>query len=221
MTAGDASAVTGHSTGGPGGTIAVSGHGEVQLTPDALRLELSVEVSAIGAADALTAARTTMADVRHAVSGVGVATADQQTSGFNLWQRHDRNGTPNGYQASESLALLLRDPTAVDVVLTVAGEAAGDRLRVGGVGFTVLDPGAARDDARRLALAEAERVARVYADAAGRSLGPLVSVAEGGSRIVGRRRMGNVHAESMAMDAGMEPGTQTVGVDVTAEWHLQ
>lgn len=221
MTAGDASAVTGHSTGEPGGTIAVSGHGEVQLTPDALRLELSVEVSAIGAADALTAARTTMADVRHAVSGVGVATADQQTSGFNLWQRHDRNGTPNGYQASESLALLLRDPTAVDVVLTVAGEAAGDRLRVGGVGFTVLDPGAARDDARRLALAEAERVARVYADAAGRSLGPLVSVAEGGSRIVGRRRMGNVHAESMAMDAGMEPGTQTVGVDVTAEWHLQ
>jgi len=221
VTAGDASAVTGHSTGEPGGTIAVSGHGEVQLTPDALRLELSVEVSAIGAADALTAARTTMADVRHAVSGVGVATADQQTSGFNLWQRHDRNGTPNGYQASESLALLLRDPTAVDVVLTVAGEAAGDRLRVGGVGFTVLDPGAARDDARRLALAEAERVARVYADAAGRSLGPLVSVAEGGSRIVGRRRMGNVHAESMAMDAGMEPGTQTVGVDVTAEWHLQ
>ena len=221
MTAGDASAVTGHSTGEPGGTIAVSGHGEVQLTPDALRLELSVEVSAIGAADALTAARTTMADVRHAVSGVGVATADQQTSGFNLWQRHDRNGTPNGYQASESLALLLRDPTAVDVVLTVAGEAAGDRLRVGGVGFTVLDPGAARDDARRLALAEAERVARVYADAAGRSLGPLVSVAEGGSRIVGRRRMGNVHAAAMAMDAGMEPGTQTVGVDVTAEWHLQ
>ena len=218
MTAGDASAVTGHSTGGPGGTIAVSGHGEVQLTPDALRLELSVEVSAIGAADALTAARTTMADVRHAVSGVGVATADQQTSGFNLWQRHDRNGTPDGYQASESLALLLRDPTAVDVVLTVAGEAAGDRLRVGGVGFTVLDPGAARDDARRLALAEAERVARVYADAAGRSLGPLVSLAEGGGRIVSRR---SAHLQAASMDAGMEPGTQTVGVDVTAEWHLQ
>ncbi|MEJ7725630.1 MAG: SIMPL domain-containing protein [Actinomycetes bacterium] len=218
MTAGDASAVTGHSTGEPGGTIAVSGHGEVQLTPDALRLELSVEVSAIGAADALTAARTTMADVRQAVSGVGVATADQQTSGFNLWQRHDRHGTPNGYQASESLALLLRDPTAVDVVLTVAGEAAGDRLRVGGVGFTVLDPGAARDDARRLALAEAERVARVYADAAGRSLGPLVSLAEGGGRIVGRR---SAHLQAASMDAGMEPGTQTVGVDVTAEWHLQ
>ena len=206
---------------GSDGTITVSGHGEVQLTPDTLRIELSVEVSAIGAADALTAARTTMADVRRAVSEVGIATADQQTSAFNLWQRHDRDDRVNGYQASESLALLLRDPSTVDVVLTVAGEAAGDRLRIGGVGFTVLDPGAARDDARRLALAEAERVARVYADAAGRSLGPLVRVAEGGSRIVGRRRMGNVHAASMAMDAGMEAGTHTVGVEVTAEWHLQ
>jgi len=203
---------------GSGGTITVSGHGEVQLTPDALRIELSVEVSAIGAADALTAARTTMADVRRAVSEVGIATADQQTSAFNLWQRHDRDDRVNGYQASESLALLLRDPSTVDVVLTVAGEAAGDRLRIGGVGFTVLDPGAARDDARRLALAEAERVARVYADAAGRSLGPLVSVAEGGSRIVGRR---SAHLQATSMDAGMEPGTQTVGVDVTAEWHLQ
>ena len=204
---------------GSGGTITVSGHGEVQLTSDALRIELSVEVSAIGAADALTAARTTMADVRRAVSEVGIATADQQTSAFNLWQRHDRNDRVNGYQASESLALLLRDPSTVDVVLTVAGEAAGDRLRIGGVGFTVLDPGAARDDARRLALAEAERVARVYVDAAGRSLGSLVSLAEGGGRIVGRRRTAEVMA--LSMDAGMEPGTQTIGVDVTAEWSLQ
>jgi uncharacterized protein len=199
------------------GTITVSGHGEVELTPDALRLELSVEVSAIGAADALTATRTTMADLRRAVSELGIATADQHTSAFNLWQRHDKHGVPNGYQASESLALLLRDPSTVDAVLRVAGEAAGDRLRVGGLGFTVLDPGPARDEARRLALAEAERVARIYADAAGRSLGDLVSLAEGGARVVGRRTAKTL---ALAMDAGMEPGTQTVGVDVTAEWNF-
>jgi len=200
------------------GTISVSGHGEVLLTPDALRLELSVEVSAIGAADALNAARTTMADVRRAVSELGIATADQQTSGFNLWQRHDRNGVPNGYQASESLVLLLRDPSTVDAVLTVAGEAAGDRLRVGGLGFTVLDPGPARDDARRLALAEAERVARVYADAAGRRLGHLVGLAEGGARVVGRRAKMDV---GLMAASGMEPGTQSLGVDVTAEFQFR
>lgn len=199
------------------GSITVSGHGEVQLTPDALRLELAVEVSASGAADALSAARTTMADVRRAVVEIGIAPADQQTSAFNLWQRHDKHGVPSGYQASESLALLLRDPSTVDVVLTIAGQAAGDRLRVGGLGFTVLDPGPARDDARRLALAEAERVARVYADAAGRALGSLVSLAEGGARILGHRRSAELRAVS---DAGMEPGTQTVSVDVTAEWRL-
>ena len=206
-------------SGTPSSTITVSGHGEVQLTPDALRIELSVEAAAIGAADALTSARTTMAELRRAVTELGVATADQQTSSFNLWQRHDRNGNPNGYTASESLAILLRDPGLVDVVLTVAGEAAGDRLRVGGVSFTVLDAAAARDDARRLALQEAERVARVYADAAGRKLGGLVSLAEGGGRVVGRRM---AKADVMLAEVGgMEPGTQTIGVDVTAEWQLR
>lgn len=200
------------------GMVTVSGRGQVEVTPDALRIELAVEAAAVGVADALTAARQTMADVRRAVSAAGVAAADQQTSGFNLWQRHDGNGKPDGYQASESLAVLLRDPSLVDVVLQVAGESAGDRLRVGGVSFTVLDPGSARDEARRLALAEAERVATVYADAAGRSLGPLVSLAEGGGA-VGRSRMAKVSA--MAMDAGMEAGTQAIAVDVTAEWVLR
>ncbi len=201
------------------GTITVSGRGEVLLTPDALRLELSVEVSAIGAADALAAARNTMADLRRAMSEAGIATADQQTSSFNLWQRHDKHGVPNGYQAAESLALLLRDPSTVDEVLTAASEAAGDRLRVGGLGFTVLDPGPARDDARRLALAESERVAQVYAAAAGRQLGDLLNLAEGGARVVGRRQTTAIAA---SMDAGgMEAGTQTVSVDVTAEWSFR
>lgn len=202
----------------PAGTITVSGRGQVEVTPDALRLELAVEASAAGVADALAAARQTMAEVRRAVLGAGVAPADQQTSGLNLWQRHDGNGRPDGYQASESLAVLLRDPSVVDVVLQVAGEAAGDRLRVGGGAFTVLDPGAARDEARRLALAEAERVATVYADAAGRTLGGLVSLAEGGGQVTGRRL---AKVAAMAMDSGMEAGTQSVGVDVTAEWVLR
>lgn len=203
---------------GRSGTITVSGHGEVHLTPDALLLELSVEASAIGVADALTVARQAMAEVRRAVSGVGVATADQQTSAFNLWQRHDERGKSNGYRASESLSLLLRDPSLVDAVLTAAGGAAGDRLRVGGVGFTALDPGAARDDARRLALAEAERVARVYGEAAGRELGELVSLAESGGRVVAGRQS---RVMALSEHVGMEPGTQTVGIDVTAEWILR
>ena len=199
------------------GTITVSGHGEVLLIPDALRLELAVEAGGVGAADALTSVRTTMAELRRAVTELGVAVADQQTAAFNLWQRYDSGGTPNGYTASESLAVLLRDPDVVDVMLTAAADAAGDRLRVSGLSFTVLDPSAARDDARRLALQEAERVAGVYADAAGRQLGPLVGLAEGGSLGTVRRM---AKADAMVAAGGMEPGTQTIGVDVTAEWQL-
>ena len=151
------------------GTITVSGHGEVELTPDALRLELSVEVSAIGAADALTAARTTMADLRRAVSELGIATGRPADVGVQplaapRQARRARTATRPPSPSRCCCATRARSTS----VLTVAGEAAGDRLRVGGLGFTVLDPGPARDEARRLALAEAERVARIYAEAAGR-----------------------------------------------------
>ena len=44
-----------------------------------------------------------------------------------------------------------------------------------------------------------------------------MSLAEGGARVVGRR---TAKTYALAMDAGMEPGTQTVGVDVTAEWNF-
>jgi uncharacterized protein YggE len=60
-------------------------------------------------------------------------------------------------------------------------------------------------------------VARIYAEAAGRSLGKLVSLTEGGGRVVGRRM---ARSAELSVASGMEPGTQKVGVDVTAEWDL-
>jgi uncharacterized protein YggE len=217
---GQASDASAPDTGDPTelAVVVVTGHGEVEVTPDALRLDLRVEVDAFGVADALAAARSTMADVRGAVAAAGVATADLQSSGLNVWQRHDKHDRPGGYTASESLSVLLRDPQMIDVVLQVAAEAAADRLRVGGFGLTVIDPAPARDEARRRALADAERVARVYAEAAGHELGALRSLTDGAIRMPRRRVMGEMVA--LAADAGVEPGTQTITANVTAEWAL-
>lgn len=196
--------------------IVVRGHGEVEVVPDALQLELAVETGADGVSDALAATRTTMASLRDAVAGAGIARKDLRTSGLNVWQRYNDGGDKQvGYQAGESLSVLVRDPDSVDQVLEAASTAAGDRFRVQGLTFVVTDRGEAQDNARRLAFDEAERVAGVYAAALGRELGGVVRLAEGGGDLAqpmfGRAKMAD-------LAAGVERGTQTISADVTVEW---
>lgn len=199
--------------------VTVVGVGHATVVPDALQLELSVEVGARGVAAALASARSTMAEVRRAILEVGVAEVDQRTSGLNIWPRHDeKSGTQSGYVATESLSILLRAPDLVDVVLAGAAEVAGDLLRVGGLRFTVTDPAAAQDEARRAALVEARRRAALYAAELERvQLGRLLRLVEGQVGHDG----GDVAVQAMAHRASAEPGTQVLTIQLTAEWALQ
>ena len=196
-----------------GPSVVVHGHGEVEVVPDALRLELAVETGAKGVSEALRAARSTMASLRTAVAEAGPSGPDLRTSGLNVWQRFDGEKQV-GYVASESLTVLVRDVDAVDQVLEAATIAAGDGLRVQGLAFTVTEPGEAMDSARRQALAEATRVAKLYAAATGRELGTVLHITEGGAAqpVFGRMKL---LADSAA---GVERGTQTISADVTVEW---
>lgn len=198
-------------------TVTVAGVGRSTVVPDALRLELGVEAASRSVAEALRTARAAMAEVRRVVSGAGVTKADQRTSGLNVHPRHHEDRAQSGFVATASLTVLLRQPELLDIVLTGAAEAAGDRLRVGGLGFTVTDPGAAQDQASRAALAEARRRAELYAAELGRSVGPLVRLVEGG-RGAGH---GGVAELSMRAGASFEPGRQVVTVRVRATWALE
>lgn len=203
--------------GSPAVTVRVVGVGQSTIVPDALRVELGVEATSRAVAEALGIARAAMAEIRRVVSAAGVAGADQRTTGLNVHASHGRTGVQNGFVATASLTVLLRQPDLVDIVLTGAADAAGDLLRIGGLGFTVTDAGAAQDEARRAALAEARRRAELYATELGRSLGQLVRLVEGGP---GHDQAG-VAELSMRDSAAFEPGTQVVTIQVSAEWVLE
>lgn len=198
-------------------TVAVRGHGEVSVVPDAVRLDLAAECAANGVSDALRAARTNAAALRAAVQACGIADADVRTSGLTVWQRADDAGRPQGYTATESVGVLLRDLGTVDAVLAAAADAGSDTLRVHGIQLVVTDPGDALARAREAAVADAHNAAAVYARAVGATVGAVLRVSEGATldplqpKAFGGR---------MAADSGIAPGTQTVTADVTVEWAL-
>jgi uncharacterized protein len=167
-------------SGDPTHGITVQGTAIISLKPDMATLYLGVDAQASTATQAQSNASKAMTAVIAAVKKQGVADVDLATQGINLNPTYDGNvsGTPrvNGYQASQSLTVKVRDLDKLGPVID-AGVGAG-ASSVGGVSFSLADPTAATDQARQMAVADAHKRAQALATAAGVTLGAPISITE-------------------------------------------
>ena len=145
-----------------------------------------VETQAATAAEALAANSTAMTAVFGALDAAKIARRDIQTSQLNLSPVFDNapdanpGGMPRvtGYQASNMVTVKVRDVASLGAVIDALATSGANRLY--GVGFEVSEPQATLDSARQKAVADARAKAGLFAKAAGVSLGPLMSLSEGG-----------------------------------------
>jgi uncharacterized protein YggE len=163
-------------------TVAVVGHGSVRVEPDIASVSLGVSVTEAEIADAQRQATRVMTRIVDAVEAVGVAKEDIQTSYYSVYtmNRYDDTGVPTGvtaYQVSSQINVTIRDLDTVGLLLEEAVAAGANTIY--GVTFGIADPSAAESDARAQAVADAQAVAEELAEAAGLTLGPLVSMSEG------------------------------------------
>ena len=208
--------------GGPG--ITVGGRADVAGTPDTLRLDLSVVVTAASVSEALASANRSADAVQQSLLGNGVAKKDLQTSGLSIQPDYDFStaGPPRlkGYQVSESLSAKLRDLGLAGEVIDKAVRAGGDAVRVNAISLDLEDTGALVSAARDKAFADARAKAVQYAKAAGRTLGDVVSIAEDASSIP-------VPFDAAAGSAlrkasvPIQPGSQDVSVSVTVVFAMR
>jgi hypothetical protein len=165
--------------------IIVTGEGRVEAAPDMATMTLGVTTEARNAAEAMSANSAQLLQVLERLRAAGVADRDLQTTGLSLnpnWQQPAAGGTPRitGYVASNMLTVRLRDLAAMGSVLDAA---IGDGANTfNGLSFGLSDPGPALDEARRKAVADAMARARLLSEAAGVTLGPVLSITEGGDR---------------------------------------
>jgi uncharacterized protein YggE len=92
---------------------------------------------------------------------------------------------------------------------------------INGIAFSVEDPSALYDEARKAAFADARHKADLYAAAAGNSLGDIRSISES----QGGPQPQPYLMKSMAMDAAAAPvpvqgGELTFAIDVQVSWDL-
>lgn len=160
-------------------TITVTATGSATGAPDTLTVQLGVQTQARTAGVALKENNTKANALIAALTGQGIAKKDLATSDLSIYPSYDSNGTTiTGYQVSNTVTATLRDVAKAGSVIDTAAKAVGDAIRLNQVGFSYDDDSALRAEARTDAVKQAMAQAKQLADAAGLTLGPVVSISE-------------------------------------------
>jgi hypothetical protein len=213
----------------PGGQqqgIVAHGEGKVSGSPDTVTLVLGAQTQATSARDALAQNNAKTGAIVAMLKAKGVAPKDLQTSELSISPMYGSSpggsfpggsfpGGDNritGYQVSNIVTATLHDIGSSGAVIDAAADAAGDAVRVQQLSFSIADDSALRAQARAAAVTQAKDKAKQLADAAGVSLGPLLSITEGSST---PPPVPYAAQASRAMaDAPVEPGSQRLSVTV-------
>ena len=164
--------------------ITVTGSAETEAVPDLATITVGVTTQAETAAAALAANSEAMTEVFAALDGAGIAARDRQTSQLNLSPVYGENERPDlpppvvAYQADNTVTIRVREIAKLGGTIDALAKAGANRLF--GINFEVSEPRAALDTARRNAVADARAKAELYAEAAGVTLGAVISVSESG-----------------------------------------
>lgn len=163
--------------------VSVSGQGIVSGEPDVAILTLGVEAEADTVGEARSAAADSMTAMLESLADGGVDETDIQTTNFSVQPQFNfiqGRQELRGFFVSNIATVKIRNIDDTGVLIDSAVQAGGDLARVDGLRFTIDDPSALQDQARKLAMAEAKQKAETLATAAGVSLGSPLSISESG-----------------------------------------
>jgi uncharacterized protein len=155
----------------------------------------------------------------------GIDEKDIQTSNFAVnpvYVYDQSNQQPpkiTGYEASNQVTVTIRKLPDLGMVLDRAVSKGSNQIH--GIAFSVAEPEPLQDQARRLAVADATRKAKLYAEAAGVTLGNITMISE---QIA--MPPVPVYAKAQRMDAAaasvpVEAGEQLIQVQLNISWEIR
>ncbi|MEO1909555.1 MAG: SIMPL domain-containing protein [Paracoccus sp. (in: a-proteobacteria)] len=209
---------------GPGAQmsrLSVTGDGLARIAPDMVTVQLGVTTQGDSAKTAMDQNSDQQAAVIKALTDAGIDQAQIQTSGLNLNPMmeygEDRAPTVTGYQASNMVSVRVTDLARLGEVLDAIVSAGANEIN--GIVFAREDGADAQDDARKQAVADARRKAEVLAEAAGLTLGPVLTIRDNQNGGGGPRPMMRMEA-AMADSVPVQAGEMEMSSQVDIEYAL-
>jgi uncharacterized protein YggE len=204
-------------------SITVSATGTAEAAPDQARITSGVSTEAPTAREALSGNSDTMAKIIGALKDKGIDAKDIQTASFNVEPVLDysKDGQPpkvRGYRVSNQVVVLVRDLEKLGTVLDDVVTAGANQIQ--GLEFVVSKADALKDAARKEAVANALRRAKLLAEAAGADVGEVLEIAEEVTSSA-PRPYATARLAKAEMAVPIEAGTSTLEARVTVMWALK
>ena len=210
------------STPGAERTVTVSATGAVAAEPDIAHIATGVVSEGDSAAAALAANTAAMKAVVDGMKGLGIAPADMQTVSFSVEPRYQTKAPAGsapqvtGYRVMNQLRITVR---ALDRLGSILDRMIGlGANQMNGLSFEVGNAETLKDEARKLAVGNALRRAKLYAAAAGAEVSLVLAIAEEGASVM---PPGGMMARAMMEQVPVERGSQSLEVGVTVTWALK
>lgn len=202
--------------------VTVTATGHVTAEPDLAHLTTGVTAEAGTARAALSRNSEIMKKVIDGLKESGIDPKDIQTSNFRVEPRYTRprEGQPaeiDGYSVSNQVHITIRDLTKTGELLDKLATLGANQMQ--GLSFEVSKAETLKDEARKDAVANALRRAKLYAEAAGAQVGEVVAIAED-TNFAGPPRPYTM-ARAKVQAVPIEAGTETLEARVTITWKLK
>ncbi len=204
-------------------TITVSSTATISTKPDQAVITFSVHTQDADSTVALNENARIMNDVLAAMTGLGIADKDMETTNISLSPQTINRGQPDEatvYNSSTSLEVKIHDFDVIGPAIQ-KGVAAG-ATSVKGVRFQVADPVGVRTQALEAAVVSAREKADALAGAAGTAVTGVIQIREGGSPAVPQPYYARA-TFALSSDAGLAvvpPHDITTKVSINVIWSI-
>jgi len=205
----------------PRRSITVSASGSVSAVPDTARITSGVATEAPVARDAVSKNSEAMQKIIAGLKAGGIDEKDIQTTSFHIEPRYTRAregeaSVIDGYRATNQVQVVVRNLDKLGEVLDRLASLGANEMA--GLSFDVSQAEKLKDDARKEAVANAHRRAKLYADAAGVELGEVLTIDESGDNAPHPIFAGR----ALKADAvPIERGSETLEATVSVTWALE
>ena len=205
----------------PRRSITVSASGSVSAVPDTARITSGVATEAPVARDAVSKNSEAMQKIIAGLKAGGIDEKDIQTTSFHIEPRYTRAregeaSVIDGYRATNQVQVVVRNLDKLGEVLDRLASLGANEMA--GLSFDVSQTEKLKDDARKEAVANAHRRAKLYADAAGVELGEVLTIDESGDNAPHPIFAGR----ALKADAvPIERGSETLEATVSVTWALK
>lgn len=208
-------------------TLTLSATGDVKTTPDTVSIATGVTSEAPSAREALDRNTEAMTAIVQTLKAEGIEAKDIQTVNFSVmpvYEQFPPDGKPRpapritGYRVVNQVHIQVRDTSKLGGILDKVVSLGANTID--SISYDVAEPDKLRDEARKRAVQNAIATAKVYAEAAGVTLGPILTISEEDSGPIPYARPSVARME-MSKDVPLEGGTATIETRVRVTWELR